>query len=77
MSKEDIARIDATMKSLVVLTREQNTTLKKVLETLTKTRATQEFHTDRLSKLESDKSWLIRLILSSLIIATMVAIKAI
>lgn len=77
MSKEDIARIDATMKSLVVLTREQNTTLKKVLETLTKTRATQEFHTDRLSKLESDKSWLIRLILSSLIIATMVTIKAI
>ena len=76
MPKEDIARIDATMKNLVELTREQNTTLHKVLETLTETRTTQEFHAERIGKLESDKTWLVRLILSSFIIAAITAIKA-
>ncbi len=65
------------MKNLVELTREQNTTLQKVLETLTETRTTQEFHAVRIGKLESDKTWLVRLILSAFIVAIIAAIQAV
>ncbi|MGR6860815.1 hypothetical protein ACU5EH_20980 [Aliivibrio salmonicida] len=77
MPKEDIARIDTTMKHLVELTKEQNNTLHKVLETLTETRTKQESHAERIGKLESDKTWLVRLILAALITSTFAAVKAI
>ena len=82
MPKEDIARIDATMKNLVELTKEQNTTLHKMLETLTDTRTTLatvcvqlDSHSERIGKLESDKTWIVRLILAAFIAATIIAIK--
>ncbi|AAW86513.1 hypothetical protein VF_2018 [Aliivibrio fischeri ES114] len=76
MPEKDIARIDVTMSHLVELTREQNTTLKKVLEMLTETRTKQESHSERIGKLESDKTWLVRLILAALITAIVAAVKA-
>lgn len=76
MPEKDIARIDVTMSHLVELTREQNTTLKKVLEMLTETRTKQESHSERIGKLESDKTWLVRLILAALITAIAAAVKA-
>ncbi|MDD9154953.1 hypothetical protein PVK64_01940 [Aliivibrio sp. S4TY2] len=76
MPEKDIARIDVTMSNLVELTREQNTTLKKVLEMLTETRTKQESHSERIGKLESDKTWLVRLILAALITAIVAAVKA-
>lgn len=76
MPEKDIARIDVTMSNLVELTREQNTTLKKVLEMLTETRTKQESHSERIGKLESDKTWLVRLILAALITAVVAAVKA-
>ena len=82
MSEKDIARIDTTMKHLVELTKEQNITLHKMLETLTDTRTTVaavctqlDSHSERIGKLESDKSWLVRLILAAFIAATIAAIK--
>jgi predicted nucleic acid-binding Zn-ribbon protein len=82
MSEKDIARIDTTMKHLVELTKEQNTTLHKMLETLTDTRTTLatvcvqlDSHSERIGKLESDKTWIVRLILAAFIAATIIAIK--
>ncbi|MDD9158549.1 hypothetical protein PVK64_20530, partial [Aliivibrio sp. S4TY2] len=77
MFKEDIIRIEMTMNSLVALTREQNATLKEMLETLTKTRTTQEFHNKRLNHLESDKTWLNRLVVAILITLVLTAAKVV
>lgn len=82
MSEKDIARIDTTMKHLVELTKEQNITLHKMLETLTDTRTTVaavctqlDSHSERIGKLESDKTWIVRLILAALITATIAAVR--
>ncbi|WP_172562569.1 hypothetical protein [Vibrio furnissii] len=67
MSAEDIARIDATMKSLVDLTREQNKTLKEMVELQAGTREAQRSLSKRITKLEDDRAWLVRTILALLI----------
>ncbi|MEC4729011.1 hypothetical protein HWQ46_26210 [Shewanella sp. D64] len=77
MSDKEIARIDATMNNLVELTREQNIMLRQMLESLTETRTKQESHSERIGRLESDKTWLVRLILASLLTAAFAATKAV
>ena len=57
MSEKEIARIDAAMNNLANLMREQNSTLNKVLITLTKTQTIQVSNSKRIDKLESDKTW--------------------
>lgn len=67
MSEKEIARIDAAMNNLASLMREQNKTLNKVLITLTKTQTIQVANSKRIDKLESDRTWLVRLIFGSVI----------
>lgn len=76
MSAEDIARIDATMKNLVELTREQNESINKMVVTLTEMRVLQVADSKRIDKLEADKVWVVRLIIGGLITAAMIAFKA-
>ena len=75
MSDIDIARIDATMTNLVELTREQNTTLNKMLIMQTEIGANQATDSKRIDKLEADKVWAVRLIIGGLIVASLVAFK--
>ncbi|MGF1806087.1 hemolysin XhlA family protein [Aliivibrio sifiae] len=75
MSEKEIARIDAAMNNLANLIREQNSTLNKVLITLTKTQTIQMTNSKRIDKLESDKTWLARLIFGSVIAIAFAAFK--
>ena len=75
MSEKEIARIDAAMNNLANLMREQNKTLNKVLITLTKTQTIQTTNSKRIDKLESDKTWLVRLIFGSVIAVAFAALK--
>lgn len=75
MSEKEIARIDAAMNNLANLMREQNKTLNKVLITLTKTQTIQVANSKRIDKLESDKTWLVRLIFGSVIAIAFAALK--
>lgn len=75
MSLEDIARIDATMSNLVELTREQNTTLKEMVQIQAETREAQKAISKRIDKLEEDKTWVIRTILALLIAGIAAAFK--
>ncbi|MBB1312510.1 hypothetical protein [Aliivibrio sp. SR45-2] len=75
MSEKEIARIDAAMNNLANLMREQNSTLNKVLITLTKTQTIQVSNSKRIDKLESDKTWLVRLIFGSVIAVAVAALK--
>lgn len=75
MSEKEIARIDAAMNNLANLMREQNKTLNKVLITLTKTQTIQTTNSKRIDKLESDKTWLVRLIFGSVIAIAFAALK--
>ena len=75
MSEKEIARIDAAMNNLANLMREQNSTLNKVLITLTKTQTIQVSNSKRIDKLESDKTWLVRLIFGSVIAVAFAALK--
>ena len=76
MPEKDIARIDATMKHLVALTQEQNTIMRQMLESLTETRTKQDDLTKRVVNLESDKTWMVRLIIGSLIAGAFGVAKA-
>lgn len=75
MSEKEIVRIDAAINNLAILMREQNKTLNKVLITLTKTQTIQVANSERIDRLESDKTWLIRLILGSVILTALTAFK--
>ncbi|MBP3142234.1 hypothetical protein ACTFQF_14150 [Aliivibrio fischeri] len=75
MSEKEIARIDAAMNNLASLIREQNKTLNKVLITLTKTQTIQVANSKRIDKLESDRTWLVRLIFGSVIAIAFAAFK--
>ena len=75
MSEKEIARIDTAMNNLANLMREQNKTLNKVLITLTKTQTIQTTNSKRIDKLESDKTWLVRLIFGSVIAIAFAALK--
>lgn len=75
MSAEDIARIETTMENLVELTREQNESIKKLLETLIKVQTLQTVDSKRITKLEADKTWLVRSIFGLILAAVAAAIK--
>ncbi|MBD1567949.1 hypothetical protein [Aliivibrio sp. S10_S31] len=75
MSEKEIARIDVSINDLTKLMREQNSALNKILVTLTKTQTIQLADSKRIDKLESDKTWLIRLIFGSIIAIAFAAIK--
>ena len=80
MLEKDITRIDTTMSNLVELTREQNTTLNKMLSMQTTTSTNQAADSKRIDKLESDRTWGARLIvggsISAAISAAIIAFKA-
>lgn len=76
MPEKDIARIDATMKHLVALTQEQNIIMRQMLESLTETRTKQDDLTKRVVNLESDKTWMVRLVIGSLIAGAFGVAKA-
>ena len=70
MLEKDVTRIDTTMNNLVELTREQNTTLNKMLVMQTTTSTNQAADSKRIDKLESHNTWTVRLIIGGLVSAT-------
>lgn len=67
MLEKDVTRIDTTMNNLVELTREQNTTLNKMLVMQTTTSTNQVADSKRIDKLESHNTWAARLIIGGLV----------
>ena len=65
MPHTEIAKINVTMSNLKLWTREQNKTRQKMLVTLTETGAIQQAESKRIDQLESSRTWLVRIIVGS------------
>jgi hypothetical protein len=75
-NEKDIARIDANMQTLMEFAREHKVMLRDVVMLLTETRASHDALAVRVGALESDKTWIVRLIFASLLAAGFGLVKA-